>query len=258
MKKVFFLCSLLSFVFLSACVIAVVDYPYSEGRWMPKSSFTRTLTLKPGGAVSLENARGNIEIEGWDEEKVEISAEGKRGYPPSRRLYVSTWRQPDLEIRIKTTPDSISIETDPTIQKDDTRLVNYVLRVPQSIRLQSIRNRSGDIRVADLYGGIDVDLEEGTVRIENFSGSVDVRLGNGDVEAEVLDLRPEDEVQITTERGDIRLYLEPQADIRLEASAPRGSILSDFDLGKEEEPAQKTRLSLTALNGDIRIKKGKE
>ncbi len=258
MKKVFFLCSLLSFVFLAACVIAVVDYPYAEGRWTPKSSFRRTLALKPGGTISLENARGNIEIEGWDEERIEISAVERRSYPPARRFYVSTWRQSDLDIQIKESPGIISIETDPTIQKDEARLVNYILFVPQSIHLQGIRNRSGDIRVADVYGSVDVDLEEGTVRIENFSGSVEVRLGNGDVEAELLDLRPEDEVRITTERGGIRLYLEPQADIRLEASAPRGSIISDFDLGKEEEPAQKTWFSLTALNGDIRIKKGKE
>jgi DUF4097 and DUF4098 domain-containing protein YvlB len=258
MKKMLFFCIVLIVGSLSACVIAVVDYSRPEGRWMPKSSFHETLTLKPGGTVSLENARGNIDIEGWDEEKVEISAQERRGYPPPRRLYVSTWRQPELKIQIKESPDSIDIETDPTIQENEARLVNYVLRVPQSIQLQGIRNKNGDIRVADLYGSIDIDLEEGMVRIENFSGSVDILLGNGDVEAELLDLRQEDEIRITTRRGDIRLYLEPQAEIRLEASAPRGSIVSDFDLGKEEESAQKTRLSLSALNGDIRIKKRNE
>jgi hypothetical protein len=258
MKKVFFFCIVLIVGFLSACVIGVVDYPYSESRWTPKSSFTKTLTLKPGGTISLENARGNIDIEGWDEEKVEISAQERRSYPPPRRLYVLPLRQPDLNIQIKESPDIISIETDPKIQENEARLVNYILHVPQSIHLQSIKNKNGDIRVADVYGSIDVALEEGTVRIENFSGSVNVRLGNGDVEAELLDLRPEDEVRITTERGDIRLYLEPQAEIQLEASAPRGNIVSDFDLAKEEETAQKTRLSLTAFNGDIRIEKGKE
>jgi hypothetical protein len=258
MKKMLFPCIFVSFVFLSACVIAVVDYPYAGGRWTPRSSFSRTLSLKPGGTVSLENASGNIEIEGWDQEQVEVFAEERRNYPLPRRLHVSTLRQPDLKIQIKTTPDSISVETDPAIQKEEARLVNYVLRVPQSTHLRSLRSRSGDISIADLYGSIDVDLGEGTIRIDNFSGSVDIRLGNGDVEAELLDLRPEDEVRITTEQGDIRLYLEPQASIRLEASAPRGSVLSDFDLGKEEDPAQKTRLSLSALNGDIRIKKGKE
>ena len=258
MKKMFFFCSVLSFVFIAACVIAVVDYSSSEGRWMPKSSFRRTLTLPSGGTVSLENARGDIEIEGWEEEKVEISAEERRVYLPARRLYVSTWRQPDLEIQVKTSSDSISIETDPAIQKNESRFVNYVLRVPRSIHLQSLRNESGDIRVADVYGSLDVDLGEGTIRVENFSGSVDIRLGSGDVEAELLDLRPEDEVRITTRGGDIQLYLEPQAEIWLEASAPQGSVVSDFDLGKEQEPAQKTKLSLTALSGDIRIKKGKE
>ncbi len=258
MKMVFILCSLLSFVFLAACVIAVVDSPYAEGRFAPKSSFRRTLAFEPGGTVSLENARGNVEIEGWDEERIEISAVERRSYAPARRFYVSTWKQSGLNIQVKESLGIISIKTDPTIQKDEARFVNYVLFVPQSVRLQGIRNRSGDIRVADVYGSVDVELEEGTVRIENFSGSVDVRVGRGDVEAEILDLRPEDEVRIAAERGDIRLYLEPQAEIRVEASATRGSIISDFDLGKEEEPAQKTRLLLEALNGDIRIKKGKE
>ncbi|MDH7512198.1 MAG: DUF4097 family beta strand repeat-containing protein [Clostridiales bacterium] len=258
MKKAFFLCSLLGVVLLAACVIAVIDYPYDEGRFVPKSSFRRTIAFERGGTISLENARGNIEIKGWDEERIEISAVERRSTVPARRFYVSTWRQSDLSIRVKESPGIISIETDPTIQKDETRLVNFTLFVPQSVRLQGIRNRRGDIRVADVYGSVDVDLEEGTVRIENFSGSVDVRLRRGDVEAELLDLRPEDDVRIATERGDIRLYLEPQAAIRLEASAPRGRIISDFDLGKEEESAQETRLLLEALNGDIRIKKARE
>jgi DUF4097 and DUF4098 domain-containing protein YvlB len=258
MKKIFFLCIVLIFGLLSACVIAVVDYSRPEARWIPKSSFHQTLALKPGGTVSLENARGNIEIEGWDEEKVEISAQERRGYLPPRRFYVSTWRQPELKIQIKESPDSISIETDPTIQENESRLVDYVLRVPQSIHFQGIRNKHGDIRVADLYGTIDVDLEEGMLRIENFSGSMDIRLGTGDVEAELLDLRQEDEIRITTQRGDIRLYLEPKAEIQLEARAPRGSVVSDFNFGKEEESPQKTRLSLSALNGDIRIKKVNE
>ncbi len=258
MRKVFFLCSLLGLVLLSACVIAVVDYSSSDGRWTPRSSFRRTLDLGPGGTVSLKNARGDIEVEGWGEEKVEISAEERRTFPSARRFYVSSWRQSGLNVRVESSPGSVRIETDPAIQRDEARRVNFALFVPHSVRLQSIRNKSGDVRVADIYGSVELDLGEGTVKIENFSGSVDVRLGTGDVEAELLDLRQEDEVRITTERGDIRLYLEPQAEVRLEASAPRGNVLSDFDLGKEEGPAQKTRLALTAFNGDIRIKKGKE
>jgi hypothetical protein len=54
----------LSFLVLTAllsgaCVIAVVG-PAAQGRYWPPGSFRKSLSLQPGGSVSLENRAGDI------------------------------------------------------------------------------------------------------------------------------------------------------------------------------------------------------
>src|SRR4030066_1102365 len=70
----------------SACVIAVQD-PDSRGKFWPKGTFRKNLDLKPGGAVSLENGDGDIEIYGWKDDKINISAEGSQEAPRSAGVY---------------------------------------------------------------------------------------------------------------------------------------------------------------------------
>lgn len=258
MGKGSFLVCLISLVFLTACVVVVEPPSAEEERWMPRATFEKTVPLGRGAEISLENARGNIEVIGWDEEKVEVRAEEAKETSSSRRLRWSSWRQLELEIEVKTFPRGIRIMTSPDVQKDERRSVHYILRVPRSIQFNRLRNGYGDIRIADLYGQVAVEAREGKITVENFSGTLRVELGRGDIEAEVLDVRPEDEIQMTTEKGQIRLFLEPQAQVRLEVRAPMGNVVSDFDLSADQGDGAKALVSLHTEDGDIWVKKGKE
>jgi hypothetical protein len=137
------------------------------------------------------------------------------------------------------------------------------LKVPQSVHLESIRNGRGRIVVSDVYGRALLEAEEGEIRVANCSGSLDIRLGAGRVEAEMLDLRPEDTIRVKVERGDIVLSLEPEAAAQVIAEAPEGSVSSELDLG-QPLPAKKVSaklgagqasIELTADRGDIKIRK---
>ncbi|MEW5901506.1 MAG: hypothetical protein AB1715_08615, partial [Acidobacteriota bacterium] len=102
--------------------------------------------------------------------------------------------------------------------------------------------------------------------VRNFSGSLDIQTGRGRVEAEVLDLRSQDEIHIRLEEGDIVLFLQPGVGAELEAEAPEGGISSEIELGQTLPAAKvsvqlgegKTVIDLTALRGDIRIRKVEE
>jgi len=144
MKKELFLAGFVSLFFLSGCVI-VVDRPYEKEYGMPRASFQKTLDMKPGETISLENARGDIEVEGWDEEKVKIVAEEREEGFPRRRLHVASWKPFDLKVDVESSPAGIQVRTHPDIQKDESRSVHYVLLVPRSVHLRSIRNGRGDI-----------------------------------------------------------------------------------------------------------------
>ncbi len=260
----------LTFLFLLAalpisCVVAVVDDRYPEGAWFPRSTVQKTLALKSGGTLSLENTNGDIVIRGWDEEKVELMAVERRKPPLSPKIYFYGSRAFEPKIDFQASNEAIAIKTVSSGEEDEFRFVYYELSVPRSIKLENIRNGQGDIEISDVFGGARISQKEGNIRIKNFSGSVDIALGSGSVEAEVLDVRPEDQVQIRSERGDILLCLEPEATAQIEANAPEGDISSDFDFN-QALPAKtlsaklgdgKASFRLTALHGNIKLKKVK-
>jgi hypothetical protein len=262
MKRTIFALFIATVLLSSACVIAVQD-PDSRGKFWPKGTFRKNLDLKPGGAVSLENGDGDIEIYGWKDDKINISAEGSQEAPRSAGIYFIGSRSSPPDVNIKGTGNSVRIRTRGNGYENQGEVVHYFLQVPHSVNLDSIRNGRGRITVSDIYGRALLDADEGEVKINNYSGSLDVRLGSGSVEAEVLDFRPQDSVRIKVESGDIILRLEPDVSAQIIAEAPAGDILSELELG-QPLPAQKVSaklgngqasIELTALRGDIRLRK---
>jgi DUF4097 and DUF4098 domain-containing protein YvlB len=254
---------LLATVLSTSCVVAVVDDQNPRGAWFPRNAYQKTLALKSGGTLSLENTNGNISIRGWDEEKVELMAVEKRNPPLSPKIYFYGSHALEPKIDLQASKDGITIKTVSSGKEDEFRFVHYDLSVPRSIKLENIRNGQGDIQISDVFGGVQIGQKEGNITIKNFSGFVEIALGSGSVEVEVLDVRLEDYVQIKSEQGDISLYLEPGVMAQVEANAPNGNISSDFDLN-QALPAKtvsaklgegKASLVLTALHGNISIRK---
>lgn len=249
---------------LSACVIAVVDST-SQGQLWPKSAFDKNLDLEPGGSVSLENSSGNVEIAGWNDARIKISAEGGREAARSAGIYFLGSRFSPPDVQVHSTANSVRISTGRSWNEGQGDVVHYFLRLPHSVNLESIRNARGRISVSDIYGRALLDVDEGEIKVSNYSGSLDVRLGSGSVEAELLDLRPQDSVRIKVERGNIILLLEPSVGAQITADAPGGEISSELEVG---QPLPKKSLSvklgdgqlsieLTAFEGDIRIREVK-
>ena len=218
------------------------------------------------GAVSLENETGYIEIRGWDQKRVEITAE-ENGFPAfGPRMWFSHGSMSAPCVEVDTFDNFVKIATRATSRETIVRPVHYSLRVPHSVILRTISNKEGDLRIADVYGEIRAEIARGDIRVENCSGSLDLSLDQGSVEAELLDVHPDDEIKITVQEGDITLFLQPEANIAIEAVAPTGRFSSEFDLGQPSTDRRiQTRIgkaegataSLTTLNGNISLKKTK-
>jgi hypothetical protein len=266
MRALSVLACCLALFFSVSCVIAVVDPRRPEHPNISLGRFERELPLKSGGSVSLENTAGDIKIEGWDEESVEVVVEENIGFPPSARFYFLGWGHPKPDVRIEGNEEEIRIRIPRSEKKDDRRLFDCRLKVPRSVNLREIRNGAGDMQISGIYGSARLSGKEGAVRLLNFSGHLEVVLEKGTIEAELLDLRPQDEVAITVDDGDIALYLEPGIGAELEAEAPEGEVASEFDVS-EPLPAKAVtaklgeggaRISLTARRGNLKIKKIEE
>ncbi len=249
-----------------SCVIAVVDTRNPDRIPYLRGGLHRAIPLVSGGQLSLENSNGNIEIQGWDEEEVDIRVMERKPPPMTTGVHIAGWRSPEPKVDIQGSDESVSIRNIKMEEKDDFRQDDFFLRVPRSVNLDGIRNGRGNINASGIYGRARISAGEGDVEIRNFSGSLDVELERGSLVAEILDLRAQDEVRIRVEDGDIVVYLEAGVAAELEAEAPEGEVSSEIDLALPL-PAKtvsarlgdgQTKISLTALHGDIRIKKVKE
>ena len=251
----------------AACFIPI--YLPDSGSEQPRNEFHQVVALEPGGAVSLENYSGDIEIRGWDRNEVEITAEDDWNRAYGRRTWFSGWGSGSStpEIEVDKIENYVKIRNRISGREDEIRTVHFTVHVPRSVDLRDVRSRDGSILIADLYGRIQADLEDGDIKVENFSGSLDLSLGSGTVEAEVLDLRPDDSVRIHAKEGPVTLFLQPEANARIEASAVNGAVTAEFDLG-QPLPAKKVSakigaaadaasVSVTALDGNIALNKVK-
>ncbi len=223
------------------------------------TEFRRSVPLRSGSSLTLENDYGNVEITGWDRDEVDVVATAAGGDRSS------SYRRPAPDVEVRETGRGVLVRTRTFEGEGTPPAVGYRVRAPQSVVLTGLRLSEGDLRVADIFGRLEASLDQGDLKVENFSGAIDVTVGAGAADVEVLDLREEDSLFITCRRGDIVLRLEAGAGAIVEADAPRGLVRSEFDLG-QALPAATVKgwigqggpnIVLRAPNGRIEIVKVK-
>ena len=262
-KKIGILLMLLAMAALiSSCMMAVYDYP---GVGPPVEQFQRSGAFASAATLSLRNFDGNIEIQGWGEEQVEVYAEKLILLPDRTRVYLwsSDWQKWTPRIEYEKSDDFVRINTKSPNQEGKDCVVDYFVSVPHSVNLKDIIARDGDVVIRDLYGAVFIDLRAGNLNVDNVSGSLTAMVAEGSIQAALYDLREMDQINLTTRRGDITLLLEADVNARFEGSAPKGELFLEFETGTSEDKGRvSTRLGsgegasiiVTALEGDIRIR----
>jgi hypothetical protein len=247
---------------LSSCMLAVYDYP---GAGPPVERFQRSGALASGATLTLRNFDGNIDIQGWAEERVEVYAEKLIPLPDQARvsLWSSDWRKRTPRIEYETSENYVKINTQSPDKEGRDCVVDYFISVPHSVNLREIIAREGDVVIRDLYGSVLVDLQAGNLIVDNFSGSLAGLVTEGSIQATLYDLRETDKIHLTARRGDITLHLEADVNAQFEGSAPKGEVFIEFETEDSEDKSHlSTQLgsgagasvSLTALEGDIRVR----
>ena len=251
--------------FMGSCIIAVYDYPGST-EFQPYEEFQRFLPFLPGGTLSLQNEDGNIEIVGWEDHECEVYAERRIPRSRERRLRILKFDHYIPKIDIDSFENFIKIQTIPAPAEEASNVVDYFIRVPEAVILKEITNRRGDIVISDLYGEVYAETQVGNVTVDNYSGSLHVSVETGNVEVRLFDLRREDEIMLSSNQGQITLYLQPDVSARLEMFAPNGEIVNEFT-SESPSPLNTSSLelgeghaliSVSVENGNITLKKNIE
>jgi DUF4097 and DUF4098 domain-containing protein YvlB len=230
-----------------------------------REEFHKSVPLSPTGRVSLENLNGNVRIDAWDRNEVQVNAVKKAN---------TKERLGEVTIDLNATPDALIIKTvypqtrrgeDHKRHNESFAVVDYSVSVPRKSRLESI----------DLVNGsLDIDRVEGDVKASSVNGRLmaaglmsEARLStvNGNLEAAFAGLDQSKGITLGSVNGGVVLIIPSDANAIVKASSVHGEITNDFGLGIEHGKyagrelygqlgSGGTRVKIGNVNGPIAIK----
>jgi hypothetical protein len=217
---------------------------------------TSRYRLAPGGALSVENVQGGIEVEGWDRAEVEVTI--------TKTASSALDLLDDVRIVVESSDRALAFHTLCPQDSDEPVKVDYRLRVPRQLRLERLRTVYGNIKVRDIEGAADLRSLNGSIEAEEFTGRLAARAVNGNVVASLRAL-PDSAtpLDLDTLSGNLYLLLPARANADLEVSTVAGKIESDYVFQTSAAPGDNTRrarlgrggprLRLRTVRGNVRV-----
>lgn len=175
-----------------------IDWEWDEGIYFGQEEFVyeESEDIEPPfpGVLSIDNAHGNVEVRGTQEESISITLE--------KNIYRRKQKQADevadkLKIAIHKNSRNIQISTNREDFRRTHFRTNFKIYVPESIELQvknsygvvdvsgvrdtEIVNRYGKVYVSDIAGNLTVESSYKEVEVENIQSDCEIRTRSSSV-----------------------------------------------------------------------------
>lgn len=224
----------------------------------------KSFTVKNGSQLSLENINGSVDIKGWDQNVIKVTATIKADDQDARDR---------ISIDMQHTNNRLAIETHYEKNKswgfshNNSGQVSYEVMVPFNTELSPINLVNGSLRFNEVKGNIIAELVNGSVNASDLKGSSQIESVNGSIKISYGELGNDfDHIKLATVNGSIKVTLPENVSASVVASTSHGSIKDQFGLpapdkgfmGKTLEGKigeGKAKISLESINGSIKIMK---
>lgn len=234
-----------------------------------RERFEKSYPLAKGGELILENTNGSVRVQSWDRDEVKIEGE-KVVKANSRRDAEKAMER--LRIDIEHGETYLKIDTKMPNQKDGfwvrifgdqvNASVNYHLFVPTELDL-NVNTVNGRVDVEEVGGQVSVKTVNGKIIIERAMGVVKAKTTNGGIEAELLAMTRDEDMDFKTTNGGIRVTFPQDLHADVYARTSNGSIRTDFPIEVNGRFSKRKlegtinggggRIELKTTNGSIRI-----
>ncbi|HTK28514.1 MAG TPA: hypothetical protein VL309_03130 [Vicinamibacterales bacterium] len=217
----------------------------------------RTIPLQADTAISLDATIASLSITGSDRQ--DAAVEIVRHAPSSADLgrYPVTIDAGAAGVHIAAIQDGEG--RDPALKSDITLLV------PAAARLTSIRVFEGRVKLANLRGACDVDLQRGPIDATRLGGRVRLEAGIGSIDVRDAQLTPGGMMRLRVFNGPLTVrFAQRPANGRLLALTFNGRLTSDIPLTLKDKFGPRFGettlgtgdpvMSLDVVKGDISIK----
>ena len=202
-----------------------------------EETFKKSIPLKSGGKLEVENLNGNISIESWDKEEVYIEAEKqvRAGDRKDAERFME-----ELKVQVEERDNAIVITTkyphkgnggfwDWVFGDNVSSSVSYTIRVPKKCDVEAT-STNGGVYVNYVEGNIRLRTTNGKISAEGLKGLVSARTTNGSVKVELDEVKVDEEMEFLTTNGSVTLYFPNNINCNVNAKTTNGSIKTDFPL----------------------------
>jgi hypothetical protein len=242
-----------------------------------KKAAPRTLPLKAGGLLSLENIDGDVTIEGWKREEVLINAT-KTGAAKSLDR---------IKILVESTEDRVQISTEYVeshleyLHEEgeylESRLrelesfssqgsIEYTIKAPLNAIRDGIEHVNGSLTIKGMTGRVSLSTVNGSITANDLADSAEIETVNGDILLSFDQMKDGQTVDLSTVNGAITVQIPPKANADVYAETLNGEITTEFELAMERGQwigssmegrlgAGGAYIALETVNGSIAIKK---
>ena len=205
--------------------------------------------VQPKASLRITNRDGSIRVYGAGGDIREIRVEAiKKAYSAKRLKAISTY--------ISATRDLISIDTvypndsNPGFS-DRSGTVDYVIVVPQTIRISKLELTNGEILLEEMRSDeAQATLGNGRLFAHNCFGNLDLHLKTGNL-AIVYEWWEEQAFAIrsTIEDGNASAYIPSDAAFHLIARTETGQIGNDFEAKEQRHAEPVTKVDMLVGDG---------
>ncbi len=237
---------------------------FSQETAQPNNSLTRTKfkteTLKfgSGGTISVVGAPdGSMQIEGWNKNEVEISAEievqaeNEEDLAKLAQVCGFVIDESMLTLRIISVGTNDKKHLKQVDKNFPKRLrgmpykVNYKLKVPFFTDLE-IDGGRGDLNLSNVEGTMRIKYLESNAKLNLIGGTVQATIGSGDVDVTIATRSWRGRfAEIQLVQGNLNVLLPKNLDANLNAKVLRtGKIDNSYEL---LEPVERTKFTDTAI-----------
>ena len=253
-------------------LMAVLVASFAAGSCQPSENSSleeisdRRYPIDPAAAtISVTNRDGSIQIYGAGGDVREIRVEAlKKAYTPERLK--------TIRVQVSAEKNSISIDTiyppdSGNRLSDRSGTVDYVIVVPQTIRISRLDLRNGEVLLEEVHSRqAHAQLGSGRFFVHNCFGNLDIAIKTGNL-ALVYEWWDEADFSIhaKVEDGNSFAYLPEDAVFHLLARTETGKIANDFEKKEQRRAeltnqvdqlvggADKPKIEIETQDGNIRI-----
>lgn len=217
-------------------------------------SFSQTVSLSPGGSMSVSNVNGRIEVSAWDRNEVQIEAVKRAN---------SMAKLQEIEIDVAATGDQVEIETD--LPRSGNASVSYRITAPASAVVE-VDTVNGSVNIAGIRGGMNAHSVNGAIEADGLAESSEIKTVNGSVEARYSTAPSSGRHHFKSVNGAISVYMPATPSGRFTAKSVNGSIQNDFGIEVQKARYGPMRsmegtlgsgaglFEFSTVNGSIRIR----